>query len=129
MGSGRTEIAETLFGIRRAVTGSVHIDGKTLKATSPQAAIAGGIVYVPEDRAKHGIFAEMSVAANITAVTLERLRRFGRMLSRRVENESAGRVRDDLGIRVAETSRPIKTLSGVTSRRRSSAGGSSFVQR
>ncbi|HEX3804685.1 MAG TPA: sugar ABC transporter ATP-binding protein [Solirubrobacteraceae bacterium] len=113
VGSGRTEIAETVFGLRPTSAGSVHIDGRLLRPSSPQAAIATGVVYVPEDRAKNGIFGPMSVTANVTAVTLARLRaRLTRLLDVRGEERVAERVRQTLSIRAKDLSLPIETLSG-----------------
>ena len=70
MGSGRTEIAETLFGRRRAVSGEVLFDG--VPVISQADAIARGMALVPEDRRKYGLVLEHSVSDNIILPNLDR---------------------------------------------------------
>jgi len=57
VGSGRTEIAETIVGLRPADRGTVRVEGKLLEHRTPRACIDVGLVYLPEDRGRHGIFA------------------------------------------------------------------------
>ncbi|MDB6030099.1 MAG: rbsA 2, partial [Verrucomicrobiales bacterium] len=66
VGAGRTELARVLFGLTPADSGQILLEGKPLRICSPQEAVANGIAYVPEDRRRHGVILEMSVAANIT---------------------------------------------------------------
>ena len=73
MGSGRTEIAETLFGRRRALSGEVLFDGAPV--TSQADAIARGMALVPEDRRKFGLVLAHSVADNIILPNLDRFTR------------------------------------------------------
>ena len=73
MGSGRTEIAETLFGRRRAVSGEVIFDGAPV--TSQADAIDRGMALVPEDRRKFGLVLDHSVASNIILPNLDRFTR------------------------------------------------------
>ena len=73
MGSGRTEITETLFGRRRALSGEVLFDGQPV--TSQSDAIARGMVLVPEDRRKFGLVLDHSVASNIILPNLDRFTR------------------------------------------------------
>src|SRR5262249_7819063 len=70
VGSGRTELAETLFGLRSLDSGTLFIFGDEVRLNSPQDAMARGIAYVPEDRRRHGVVLPMSVAANMTLATL-----------------------------------------------------------
>jgi len=73
VGAGRTELARVLFGITPAEGGAIRLDGERIAPGSPQEAIALGIAYVPEDRCRHGMVLEMSVAENITLSVLQRL--------------------------------------------------------
>ncbi len=73
VGSGRTEVAEALFGVRPADTGVIRRDGVVVDIRSPKGAMARGIAYVSEDRRRLGLSLPQSVAANIT---LPGLRRF-----------------------------------------------------
>jgi len=55
VGSGRTELARTLFGITRADAGTITLAGQELRIHSPRDAVEAGIGYVPEDRRRHGV--------------------------------------------------------------------------
>ncbi len=71
VGSGRTQFAETLFGLTPADAGEVLLRGRAVRIGSPAAAIRFGIGYVPEDRRQHGVVLEMAVAENATLANLE----------------------------------------------------------
>jgi rhamnose transport system ATP-binding protein len=73
VGSGRTQLAETIFGMTPASSGSILIDGQPVKIASPADAIRRGIGYVPEDRPRHGAILEMSIAANISLASLDQV--------------------------------------------------------
>jgi len=72
MGSGRTEIAETLFGVRRKTGGSVKLGGRAVTFDSPEQAIAGGLALVPEDRRVQGLVLDASVGTNLLMPQLSR---------------------------------------------------------
>jgi ABC-type sugar transport system ATPase subunit len=71
-GSGRTELAMSIFGARPRTAGAVLVNGQPVKIRSPIDAIEAGMGYLPEDRKEAGLFLEMSVAANVTAASLHR---------------------------------------------------------
>lgn len=73
MGSGRTELAEALFGVRRVTGGRVSLSGRTVENRSPEAAIRSGFALVPEDRRVQGLVLDHSVYDNLL---LPQLRRF-----------------------------------------------------
>ena len=77
VGSGRTQLAETIFGITPADAGEIRVAGRTLAVRDPAQAIAAGIAYVPEDRRRHGVVLEMSVAANRSMASLAGIARRG----------------------------------------------------
>ena len=56
VGSGRTELAEAIFGLKTVKTGSILLDGKSIDTCSLHKRLDEGLVYVPEDRARNGIF-------------------------------------------------------------------------
>ena len=66
VGAGRTEIAETLFGLRTASTGKIKISGKVVQINSPIDAIYHGISLVPEDRKEQGLVLGMNCRDNMT---------------------------------------------------------------
>jgi rhamnose transport system ATP-binding protein len=73
VGAGRTELARVLFGLTPADAGEILINGRRAAIRSPAEAIAHGIAYVPEDRRRHGVILEMSIAANITLAIHRRI--------------------------------------------------------
>jgi ABC-type sugar transport system ATPase subunit len=76
MGSGRTELATTIFGIAsERSTGEILLEGKPVPIHSPNQAIANGIVYLPEDRKRHGLVLPMSVKNNMTLAHMNSSRR------------------------------------------------------
>jgi rhamnose transport system ATP-binding protein len=70
VGSGRTELAETIFGLTPADAGEIRLRGESV-------AIRRGIGYVPEDRPRHGVILEMSIAANTSLASLRSVARYG----------------------------------------------------
>ncbi len=70
VGSGRTQLAEVLFGLTPADSGQIRVRGRAVRLTAPRQAIDAGIAYVPEDRRQHGVVLEMSVASNTSLATL-----------------------------------------------------------
>jgi rhamnose transport system ATP-binding protein len=73
VGSGRTELAEALFGLAPKDAGEILIHGRPVEIRSPGDAVRKGLAYVPEDRRNHGVVLDMSVAANITIASLQRV--------------------------------------------------------
>jgi ABC-type sugar transport system ATPase subunit len=77
VGSGRTQLAETLFGLTPANSGEIAINGNVVQITSPEDAIRHGIGYLPEDRRRHGVVLEMPISSNISLAKLELVSRRG----------------------------------------------------
>lgn len=77
IGAGRTNVARALFGTEPATSGTIKLDGKRVTISSPDAAMALGIGYVPEDRKEHGLVLGMSIADNITLPVLARFATLG----------------------------------------------------
>ncbi len=111
VGSGRTQLAETLFGLTPADAGEILVHGARAAIQSPADAIRAGIAYVPEDRRQHGVVLEMSVASNASLASLERVSRRG-LIDRRAERESAQRYVDQFRIKTASLEAEVGTLSG-----------------
>ena len=70
MGSGRTELAETLFGIRAMISGMVAIDGAPVVIRKPADAIRAGIFLIPEDRRLDGLILTHSFQHNVSIARL-----------------------------------------------------------
>ncbi|MFI5454129.1 MAG: sugar ABC transporter ATP-binding protein [Isosphaerales bacterium] len=111
VGAGRTELARVLFGLTPADSGLIRLRGRPVVIDSPARAVALGIAYVPEDRRRHGVILDMTMAANTTLATLRAASRFG-FLDFRRERATAARFVDQLGIKTPSLDTPVGNLSG-----------------
>lgn len=111
MGAGRTETARAVFGLQRAASGRVQVDGQMLELGSPREAVRAGIVYLPEDRLRQGVFRGLSVRANAVVSSLARWSHFG-LTSSSVERRATTEVVEGLGVRLRSIEQPLGTLSG-----------------
>lgn len=111
LGSGRSETAFLLFGIDKPDSGTASVDGKTISIGSPEAAIAEGFGFCPEERKTDGIIGDFSVADNI-ALALQARKGWAQPLSGRQKTVLAEGFIKSLDIRPADPDRPIKFLSG-----------------
>lgn len=111
VGAGRTELARVLFGLTPSDGGEIRLRGQPVVIDDPRRAVDLGIAYVPEDRRRHGVVSDLSVAANTTLATLRRVSRFG-LLDRRRERAVAGEYVRRLGVKTASVDDPVATLSG-----------------
>jgi ribose transport system ATP-binding protein len=109
VGSGRTRLARTLFGLEPATEGEVEVSGRRVEIDSPVKAIALGIGYLGEDRSS-GIVPMMAVAANVTLASLDALGH-GPILNFGEESAVARRYVNELAIRTT-VERLAGTLSG-----------------
>ena len=112
VGAGRTELALTLYGERKADRGEVLLDGRAVTFKGPGDAKRHGLMYLPEDRGRDGLYRFMTVRANLASAQLDRLRRLGRLVDAGAERELADRYIDELSIRTAGPDANIMTLSG-----------------
>jgi ribose transport system ATP-binding protein len=114
MGSGRTEILETLFGLRKKLGGSIILEGKTLSYTTPSEAIQAGFALVPEDRRKQGLVLSHSVRENLILPILNTLR--GKTLSMLIREKKADEVTEQsvrqLNVITSSINKTIRLLSG-----------------
>ena len=108
-GSGRTEFAESLVGLRHFDRGELQIFGKTLRLSGPRGAMRQGLVYVPEDRLHAGLFVRRSAAENLVGAT-EHLRARCGFLGREIDRAAA--LICDFGIRCQGPETTLETLSG-----------------
>ncbi|MEJ3654644.1 sugar ABC transporter ATP-binding protein [Actinomycetes bacterium KLBMP 9759] len=111
VGSGRSEIIETVYGARRATAGSVRVRGKQLRAGSVPAAVRAGMGLCPEERKSQGLLMGEPVYRNVSLPALARFARGG-FLGRDSDLDAAGAVTAQLDVRPADATRPVRTLSG-----------------
>lgn len=117
LGSGRTELALALFGIRPADSGQIAVDGKPVRVRSVRDAILNGIGYVPEDRLTEGLFLERPISKNIGASTIRRLLGRRRLIDVPAFYQQAERWMSDLKIASPSHQLPVKSLSGGNQQR------------
>jgi len=111
LGSGRTELARTIFGADRADGGTISVDGRPRRITSPRDAVRAGLALVSEDRKTEGIVPALSVRDNILLAALPLFARLGVLdpgRQRRVVDEMIRR----LDIKTPSPATPIRNLSG-----------------
>lgn len=111
LGSGRTETAFLLFGIDRADSGTATVDNQQVALSSPEAAIASGFGFCPEERKTDGIIGDFSVADNI-ALAVQARQGWAKPISSREKAALAENFIKSLDIRPADPNRQMKFLSG-----------------
>lgn len=117
LGSGRTELADALFGLKQADSGSIYVDNNLTTIKSVQDAINNRIGYVPEDRLTEGLFLEQSIGRNIVVSIIEKLLNKFKLLDKtKVNDEMNGWVKS-LNIVTPSPSLPVQTLSGGNQQR------------
>jgi rhamnose transport system ATP-binding protein len=112
VGSGRSEVARSIFGIDKYETGSVKIKGIELEKGSPIAAMAKKIALVPEDRRQQGLFMIAGVDRNIAMESFDRLKKAKVFLNFKKERALTETWREKLSIKYAGPSNPVDSLSG-----------------
>lgn len=110
-GSGKTEVAETIVGLRAADTGTIAVGDHRPRAGKVSAALASGVGFVPQDRHHQGLVAGMSIADNATMTIPERLGSAG-FLSTRRRDAIATTLIDALAIKTPGPGLPVSGLSG-----------------
>jgi rhamnose transport system ATP-binding protein len=111
VGSGRTELAETVFGLRRADSGEILVEDRSIRIASPSQAIEAGLGYVPEDRRRHGVVPEMPITANTTLASLKAVSNWG-WIDRATECSLARQYVTQLQIKAPSVHATTATLSG-----------------
>ncbi len=111
VGSGRTELAGTIFGLTPADSGELVVRGTPASITSPSDAIRQGIGYVPEDRRRHGVVPEMAVAENVSLASLDQVAPRG-LIDRASERAQAQTYVGQLQIKTGSVTQAVSSLSG-----------------
>ena len=110
VGAGRSEVAETIFGLAPATRGAVYVNGQRADIRRPVDAIALGLGFVPEDRKKQGLVLGMRTRENVTLPTLGRLARFG-LIDGTAERRTVGSYFERLAVKATQET-PTAALSG-----------------
>ena len=116
LGSGRTELALALFGMRPDHTGKILLDGRAVGVRSVQEAVRLGIAYVPEDRLTEGMFGAQTINRNLLAAALPDFARAGFLDASAARRRAEAMIRE-LGIATPTGERPVIQLSGGNQQR------------
>jgi len=111
LGSGRTEVAQLLFGVEKPDRGMMKLAGQIVKRFSPLASISRGVALCPEDRKEAGVVDGLTVRENIV-LALQASRGWFRYLSMQQQYETADRYIKLLNIATPSADQPVKNLSG-----------------
>ncbi|MGF6991527.1 ribose transport system ATP-binding protein [Lachnospiraceae bacterium PM6-15] len=112
MGSGRTEILETLFGLTKKQAGSIKLKGKELNLKSTKDAVREGLALIPEDRRKKGLVLIHSLKANAILPIVGKLRTKGIFIDEKRANKLAEDNVRELNVRTDGIHKRINLLSG-----------------
>jgi simple sugar transport system ATP-binding protein len=112
LGSGRTELARSLFGLDPFDSGCIEIDGQVVRRRNVQDAIRSGIAYVPEDRLTEGVFPEQSVERNMAISGLSSLVGSAGWIRPALVRRVVSQWMADLRIQAPSTRMPVASLSG-----------------
>jgi ABC-type sugar transport system ATPase subunit len=111
MGAGRTELAESLFGLHEGLcSGTMKVEGKRVSFQRPAEAIRAGLTYLPEDRKRHGLVLHMKVSENITLASLKLI--FRLLINRKIEEDEAARSIERFRIKTPGQGTIVNNLSG-----------------
>ena len=111
VGAGRSEVLETLYGLRHAESGRVYMKGKEVHIKNPQDAINHGIGLLTEDRKASGCFLPLGVKENIIMPTVKQFKKTVFIDDKRIEEE-AEKQKKNLGIKATSLEQHIVYLSG-----------------
>ncbi len=111
VGSGRSELAQAICGLRFIKDGKISYKGKAVKIKTPIDSIKNGIIYLTEDRKMDGLFLDLSIAKNITAMNIKEVS--GKiLLNRRLEEQQANKYIEMFNIKCRSLNQSVLSLSG-----------------
>ena len=111
VGAGRSELARAIYGLYRADSGTMELLGRPWSPRSPWEALRAGLVYLPEERKRHGLVADHAVAPTLTIGIRDRLTRWG-LIGRAQERARVAAMISDYDIRCSGPDQVVGTLSG-----------------
>jgi len=111
MGAGRSEVVRALFGLDKADTGEITIDGKTLKNHSVSDSINNGLVMATEDRRRYGLVLCRDILENTSLASLNKVSRYG-FLNKKLERAECQNYFDQLRVKAPDMDTIVENLSG-----------------
>jgi ribose transport system ATP-binding protein len=112
IGAGRSEIVKGICGLHDTVAGEVILNGKPMPRGTYRQSIDNGIVYLSEDRKGDGVFLDLSIALNISALNLQQVSTPWGTIDRHSEVAQANRLGDTLALKRGGIDHPVSSLSG-----------------
>lgn len=112
LGSGRTELAQALFGITPAQSGSIEINGKHTRIRSVEDAQKYGIGYIPEDRLTEGLFMRRSIMDNAIVTNIDQHTNALGVINRKQAQDEGARWMQAMRLNTQQYERPVSILSG-----------------
>ncbi|HDX0971392.1 TPA: sugar ABC transporter ATP-binding protein [Pasteurella multocida] len=117
LGSGRTELCLSLFGITQPTTGEILINGKKIKLKNNRHAIKNGIAYVSEDRLNTGLIMEESIHNNIISTIFDKISNKINLINQTRAYQKSNQLIQSLKIKLSNSDLPVNTLSGGNAQR------------
>ena len=117
LGSGRTELALSLFGLNKPTSGQILMNGKEIRLDSVQDAMRNKIGYVPEDRLTEGLFLDQSIGRNIVISEMDHFSSKLGIINEEKRDADISKWVSELKIKVADPNLPASTLSGGNQQR------------
>lgn len=111
-GAGRTELMESICGLKGKAAGSVYLNGKELNIHNYEEAMEQGIVYVSEDRGKYGLIVDMEIKQNISMPQLKNFQKALGILDKKKETETGETYIKEVDIKAPNGEFLVKNLSG-----------------
>jgi ribose transport system ATP-binding protein len=113
VGAGRTELFNLLYGLDKPEIGSLQLDGRKVRISTPAVAVRNRVALAPEERRAAGLVMTMSVRENVALTTLGRYaRRFTRIIRKRSQLKEVKKRADDVNLRAASMEMRVRYLSG-----------------
>ncbi len=117
LGSGRTEVSLSLFGLNKPNSGTIFVNEQPVKIDSPRKAVSLGISYLPEDRLNQGLFLRQSIQNNIVVTNLKKLLSKFRLINNSKKYQYAKTWVDELSVNVPSLEVAVQALSGGNQQR------------
>lgn len=112
VGAGKTEICKALFGESPLKNGTIQLKGKPVVFHSPHDAVKNGVVLVPEERRREGVFVSESVLSNLTVTAIKDFLKAGSFIDFKKEKQAAASIVERLDVRTPSTNTAVGSLSG-----------------
>lgn len=111
LGSGRTELLESIYGVRPIDSGKIFLGNEDVTFFNVEKRIERGLIYIPEDRERKGLFLDLSVFSNIVATTISEDARFG-IVNEKMQSKKSQLLVEGLSIVTSSLHNTVKNLSG-----------------